>query len=153
MTRRAARASDLAGRELRRGGGWPGLLIWRETGDRRDVLQFIETKENHFGQETRERPVCPQVSVQSFLGVTISNIGVNEEFAAIADDYIGNNWPLNTAGGLTLPSTGQFADTMCVTDPGFTLTTRVLTPQSPLTGVKIDHSTQSWFIGSLTPAV
>jgi hypothetical protein len=91
-------------------------------------------------------------TAQSFFGVMLTNIGVNEDFGTIADDYIGNNWPIPTAGGLTIPGTGLFADTMCVVDPGLILTPRVLTPQSPLTNVKIDHSSQFWFVGSVTPA-
>jgi hypothetical protein len=91
-------------------------------------------------------------TVQSFFGVAIANIGVNEDFGSTTDDYIGNNWPIPAAGGLTLPSTGLFADTMCVVDPGITLSPRVLTPQSPLDSEKIFHSTQFWFVGSVTPA-
>jgi hypothetical protein len=90
-------------------------------------------------------------TAQSFFGVTLGNIGVNETFGADIKDYVGTTWPANTPGGRTIPGSGQFADTMCVVDPGLTLKPHVLIPQSPLTTVKIDHSAQSWYIGSVTP--
>jgi hypothetical protein len=95
----------------------------------------------------------------SFFGVTLANIGINEDFASYADDYTGNNWPVQQACGTSgicgnLPSNGQFADTMCVVDPtGISLYPAVYTPQNPLWTVKIDHASQFWYVGSGTPAV
>ena len=85
----------------------------------------------------------------SFLGVQITNIGVNETFANLSDDYIGNNWPVYIPGSFT-SQTGTFADDVCVIFP--TGTPPSLPPQSPLSSVKIDHGSQAWFIGSLTEA-
>ncbi len=88
-------------------------------------------------------------TIVSFLGVQISNIGVNETFATAVDDYIGNNWPVSVAGGTTT-TTGAFYDNICVIFP--TGTPPSLAPQSPLSGVKIDHTSQFWFVGSTTSA-
>jgi hypothetical protein len=84
----------------------------------------------------------------SFFGVTLNNIGVNETFGTQVDDFSGNNWPPNTPGGLTIPSSNTFADTICAVGP--TLTPAPLTPQTPLSSEKIVHSAQSWFVGSVT---
>jgi hypothetical protein len=88
-------------------------------------------------------------TIMSFLGVQITNIGVNETFANLSDDYIGNNWPVYIPGSFT-SQTGTFADDVCVIFP--TGTPPSLPPQSPLSSVKIDHGSQAWFIGSLTEA-
>ena len=90
-------------------------------------------------------------TAQSFLGVTIINIGVNESLGPFSDDYSGNNWPGATAKGLPVGATGGFADTMCVVDPNQKLSPRTLTPRNPLGSEMINHSAQSWFVGSLTP--
>ena len=87
-------------------------------------------------------------TAQSFFGVTLNNLGVNETFGKDVPDA-SNNWPANTPGGLTIPSSDAFADTMC--SVGKTQTPAPLTPQNPLSSEKIVHSPQSWFVGSVTP--
>lgn len=75
---------------------------------------------------------------------------VNETFASIVDDYIGNNWPTYNVSPGTANGAGQFGDQICVLLPGSTPPS--LPPQSPLSSVKVDHGSQAWFIGSLTEA-
>jgi hypothetical protein len=90
-------------------------------------------------------------TILSFLGVQIPNIGINENFADSADDYIGNNWPVFEAGGTTTPN-GAFFDNICVIFPNGGVPPS-LPPQSPLSSVKIDHVAQTWWVGSTTPAL
>jgi hypothetical protein len=86
--------------------------------------------------------------ILSFFGVQISHIGVNETFATWTDDYIGNNWPVVVAGGYTTTD-GTFADYICAIN---TTTPPSLPPQVPLSATKIDHASQFWFVGSVTPS-
>jgi hypothetical protein len=88
-------------------------------------------------------------TILSFLGVQITNIGINENFADSSDDYIGNNWPVFTAGGTTSAS-GAFYDNICVINA---TAPPSLPPQSPLSSLKIDHVAQTWWVGSTTPAL
>jgi hypothetical protein len=89
-------------------------------------------------------------TIISFFGAQISNIGLSENFADSADDYIGNNWPPFTAGGTTT-TTGAFYDNICMIFPGGTPPS--LPPQNPLSSVKIDHVAQTWWVGTTTPAL
>ncbi|MGA9671402.1 MAG: hypothetical protein WBQ94_19480, partial [Terracidiphilus sp.] len=88
--------------------------------------------------------------IVSFRGVIIANIGVNESFTGITDDYIGNTWPSYTAAPY-VTTNGDFADSICEANSG--LTPSALPPQPTLTTVKIDHGFQSWFVGSTNEAV
>jgi hypothetical protein len=85
--------------------------------------------------------------IMSFLGVQISGIAVNESFTNQVDDYIANTWPLFQAGGTTSPD-GNFVDNLCAVNQ---ITPPSLSPQSPLSTVKVTHASQGWFIGSSTP--
>lgn len=82
--------------------------------------------------------------IVSFLGVRITNIGVNEIFASTSADYIGNSWPPYVAGGF-ISNNGLFADNICAIND---VTPQSLPPQSPLGTTMIDHGSQAWFIGS-----
>ena len=88
--------------------------------------------------------------VLSRSAVTVGNVPVNETFAKIADDYIGNNWPTY----VPLPSVanylGQFRD--CILAIGPSATPPTLPPQAPPGSVKIDHGSQAFFVGSETEA-
>ena len=88
-------------------------------------------------------------TIMSFRGVQVTNVGVNETFANLVDDYTGNSWGVYIPGSYTSPS-GQFADNICVINPSGI--PHSLPPQSPLSSVKIDHGAQAWFIGSTTEA-
>ncbi len=90
----------------------------------------------------------PLYRVTSFFGVQISNIGINENFTSEADDYIGNTWPNFVAINGITPD-GTFYDNICAWAQIIPLS---LPPATPLGSVKIDHASQSFFVGSLTSA-
>jgi hypothetical protein len=86
-------------------------------------------------------------TARSFFMVNISNVPVNETFANIVDDYIGNNWPTYSPQAGEANYYGQFSD--CILAIGPTATPPTLPPQS---SVKIDHGSQALFVGSATEA-
>jgi len=88
-------------------------------------------------------------TIFSFTGLQIGNVAVNETFAGITDDYIGNNWPWPSPLASDATSQGTFVDIICVVGPALTPPS-LPPPQS--SSVKIDHALQSWFAGSLTEA-
>lgn len=88
-------------------------------------------------------------TVLSFTGVQIANIAVNETFASITDDYIGNNWPFPQPTSDYDTAQGTLLDGVCIIFPDGTPPS--LSPQSPnLSSTEIDHASQFWFVGSLT---
>lgn len=50
----------------------------------------------------------------------IGNVAVNETFAGITDDYIGNNWPWPSPLASDATSQGTFVDIICMVDPALT---------------------------------
>ena len=88
----------------------------------------------------------------SMFGQLITNLGVNETLLSATPSYQGENWPLATASGFQIPSSGQFEDDLCTvtTPPAPTLTPPALVPQSTLTNVLVYTRPQIWRIGSLT---
>jgi hypothetical protein len=88
-------------------------------------------------------------TIVSFLGVTVTNMPINENFTGDADDYAGNNWPVFVAGATTATA-GTFYDNICAINQTVPPSKA---PQNPLTTVKIDHASQTWWAGSMTPAI
>lgn len=84
--------------------------------------------------------------IQSFFGVQISNIGVNEAFGGRTEVYQGNNWPSPTPVPYTSPD-GSFSDHICQTQPSGTPPS--FAPGSPESQL-VFQIAQNIYAGSLT---
>jgi hypothetical protein len=85
----------------------------------------------------------PSYRMQSFFGLQISNMYINETFGARSNDEP-NTWATPTAGSY-FTDTGVFNDYVCYIYGTVPVS---LPPQSPLGTTKVFHLPQYWYVGT-----
>jgi len=89
-------------------------------------------------------------TIRDNLSQDLPNVGINESFSTLINDFPGTNWVRGPAIGYS-PSGATFTDIVQgqpVSPPPYPFPT---VPSTPLGTTAVHHFAQSWFVGSTTP--